>query len=117
VFDSDPELFRGKRIEPEFFLDISLMGNNRVKTTLLVPRHLLADAIDTVSGYKHLIEIFEVFRDPESSFPIARTKAVQDFLGNTQTFRNMDVKYWPIFKGSEFYKEVQFTSCIPQFSM
>jgi hypothetical protein len=103
VFNANPELFRGKRIDSAFFVDIELVADCRVKTTLLVPRYLLTDAIDTICRFTKGINAFEVFNDDLNN-DSSRTLEVQKFVDTPEMFRNMDVNYWQIFEGSEFHK-------------
>lgn len=106
TFEVCSELFRGKRVSPDLFIDIDLTSDHAIKATALIPRYLITDFVDTVSGYTDNLNFKPIF-DMETGVSEMRTRKVRIFLEDNFGFRHMSCDYWPIFNGSAFFKQIK----------
>lgn len=106
-FVTGAQFTRNQYFAPEFYADLRLIGKNSVKTTLLVPRHLIAEVLEIVCGYDVTEMRIERQLLEDQNHTHNRSRRVREFLSDKLKFYNFDVAYWTIFEGSEFFKEIQ----------
>lgn len=111
TFEACSELFRGKRISPELFLDIDLpidfAVTSAITATVLIPRYLITDFVDTVSGFTDSLNFKPIFDLETTGISEIRTRKVRAFLEYNFGFRHMACDYWPIFDGNASFKQVK----------